>query len=104
MHRSPSTVGVWLVASLGAIAIAVPHLRVDGLQKPVLAFARLATPAPVAGRHESAHLLFIVLTPSGAARVHLRIMARIAQIADCDFMLERLQQATIATGDRLTTG
>jgi CBS domain containing-hemolysin-like protein len=92
--------------------IAVPHLRVDGLQKPVLAFARLATPAPVPGRHETAHLLFIVLTPSGAARVHLRIMARIAQIADSDFLLERLHQATtpaevieaIAAGDRLTTG
>jgi CBS domain containing-hemolysin-like protein len=92
--------------------IAVPHLRVDGLQKPILAFARLRIPAPVPGRQESAHLLFIVLTPSGAARVHLRIMARIAQIADSDYLLERLQLAktsadvieAIAAGDTLTTG
>lgn len=92
--------------------IALPHVRVDGLARPMLIFARLAKTLPVPGRSEAAHFIFLMLTPSGSARVHLRLMARIAHLAESDYILERLAAATttadiaeaIAAGDRLSTG
>jgi CBS domain containing-hemolysin-like protein/mannitol/fructose-specific phosphotransferase system IIA component len=92
--------------------IAIPHLRVDGLAAPVLAFGRSARPLAVPGRTEEARYVFLLLTPGGAARVHLRVLARIALLAESDAVLERLEQAdseaqlveAIGEGDRITTG
>jgi mannitol/fructose-specific phosphotransferase system IIA component (Ntr-type) len=96
-----------------ARGIAIPHVRVDGLARPVAVFARLAAPGiPVANRRETARFLFILLVPSGAQRLHLRLLARIAQIAESDYLLDRLGDAAdaaavqeaLAAGDRVTTG
>jgi CBS domain containing-hemolysin-like protein len=92
--------------------IAIPHARIEGLERPIALFARLSPGIPVANRRESARFLFILLVPSGAQRLHLRLLARIAQIAESDYILERLEQAgdaaaiqeAISAGDRTMTG
>ncbi len=92
--------------------IAIPHARIEGLDRPIAIFARLTPGIPVANRRESARFLFILLVPSGAQRLHLRLLARIAQIAESDYILERLGQAgdaaaiqeALAAGDRTMTG
>ncbi len=92
--------------------IAIPHVRIDGLERPLAVFARLTPGIPIANRHERARFLFILLVPAGAQRLHLRLLARIAQIAESDYILARLDQAgdatavqeALAAGDRATTG
>jgi CBS domain containing-hemolysin-like protein len=92
--------------------IAIPHARVEGLERPLALFVRLTPGIPVANRRETARFLFILLVPSGAQRLHLRLLARIAQIAESDYLLDRLADASdaaavqeaLAAGDRLTTG
>jgi CBS domain containing-hemolysin-like protein/mannitol/fructose-specific phosphotransferase system IIA component (Ntr-type) len=92
--------------------IAIPHARVEGLERPLAAFVRLDPGVPVANRRETARFLFILLVPAGAQRLHLRLLARIAQIAESDYILERLAQAgdaaavqeALAAGDRIASG
>lgn len=103
-HAIPSYVGQ---------GIAIPHLRVEGLVRPLLGFARTLRPVPVPGRgSETARLLFLVFTPHGAARVHLRLIAKLAHLSESSYILERLTEArtpqevveAIADGDRMLTG
>jgi CBS domain containing-hemolysin-like protein len=92
--------------------IAIPHARIEGLERPIAIFARLTPGIPVANRRDTARFLFILLVPAGAQRLHLRLLARIAQIAESDYILERLGQAddaaaiqeALMAGDRATTG
>jgi mannitol/fructose-specific phosphotransferase system IIA component (Ntr-type) len=86
--------------------IAIPHARIVGLERPIAIFARLTPGIPVANRRETARFLFILLVPSGAQRLHLRLLARIAQIAESDYTLERLGQADDTAGiqEALTAG
>jgi CBS domain containing-hemolysin-like protein len=92
--------------------IAIPHARIMDLERPIAIFARLTPGIPVANRHEAARFLFILLVPSGAQRLHLRLLARIAQIAESDYTLERLAQAgdahaiqeALTAGDRAMPG
>lgn len=92
--------------------IAIPHARIDGLPAPIAIFVRLTPGTAVANRRETARFMFILLVPAGAQRLHLRLLARIAQIAESQYLLERLAQATDAVGiqealaasDRATTG
>jgi tellurite resistance protein TerC len=73
--------------------LAVPHARLEGLEKPVVLFARSGPGIPVKGREERCHLLFILLTPSGNPRVQVRLLARVAAIIGSDYVGERLRQA-----------
>ncbi len=86
--------------------IAIPHARIMGLERPIAIFARLTPGIAVANRRETARFLFILLVPSGAQRLHLRLLARIAQIAESDYTLERLGQADDAAAiqEALTAG
>ncbi len=92
--------------------IAIPHARIVGLERPIAIFARLTPGIPVANRRETARFLFVLLVPSGAQRLHLRLLARIAQIAESDYTLERLGQAgdaaaiqeALMAGDRAMSG
>lgn len=73
--------------------LAIPHARVDGLQKASLVFARSEQGIPVKGRPERAHFLFILLTPTGEPRAQVRLLARIASLVQSDYVLERLNLA-----------
>ncbi len=73
--------------------LAIPHARIEGLEKPVLVFARSEEGVPVRGREEKAHFVFILLTPAGAPRAQVRLLARICGLVDSEYVAERLRRA-----------
>jgi PTS system nitrogen regulatory IIA component len=86
--------------------LAIPHARFEGLERPIAISARLTPGIPMANRRETTRFRFICPVPSGAQRLHLRLLARFAQIAENDFTLERLGQAgdAAAIQEALTAG
>jgi CBS domain containing-hemolysin-like protein/mannitol/fructose-specific phosphotransferase system IIA component (Ntr-type) len=76
--------------------IAMPHARIPGLAKPAMVFASSAKGIPVEGG-ERAYLLFLLLTPAGAPRVHQRLQATVAgMIENSEYVDERLRAAVTA--------
>lgn len=73
--------------------LAIPHARLEGLDKPALLFARSDAGIPVKGREDKAVFLFILLTPSGSPRVQVRLLARICGLIDSEYVVERLRRA-----------
>jgi CBS domain containing-hemolysin-like protein len=73
--------------------LAIPHARLEGIERPVLVFARSEEGVPIAGRDEKAHLAFILLTPSGAPRIQARLLARICSLIDSEYVAEQLRKA-----------
>ena len=73
--------------------LAIPHARLEGIDKPALLFARSEEGVPIAGRDEKAHLAFILLTPSGSPRIQARLLARICQFIDSEYVAEKLLKA-----------
>ena len=78
--------------------LAIPHARIEGLDRPVLLFARSDTGVPVRKSPEKARLLFILLTPAGAPRLQVRLLARICGLVDSEYVMDRLLQAPTAVG------
>lgn len=74
--------------------LAIPHARLDGIDKPVLAFARSDEGVPVENSNERADLIFLLLTPSGMARIQPRLLADIAGLFESEYVTERLRKAT----------
>lgn len=72
--------------------LAVPHARLDGLDKPVLLLARSEDGIPVAGRGERAHLLFIVLTSTRSPRDQARLLARVGGLLDSEAVERQLRE------------
>jgi CBS domain containing-hemolysin-like protein len=102
-----------LMTSYVGNGVAIPHLRLDGLSGPLIGFVRLKEGVSVPGRSgEVAKMLFIILSPQGAARVHLRLLSRLAQLIESDYVLDRLAEVTshwdvvqtVGDGDRMLTG
>jgi tellurite resistance protein TerC len=77
--------------------LAVPHARLEGLERPAIVFARSTPGIPVKGREDKAHLLFILLTPAGQPRIQVRLLARVAAIVGSEYVGERLRQADSRT-------
>jgi len=73
--------------------LAIPHARLEGIERPALVFARSESGVPVAGRDEKAHLAFILLTPAGSPRVQARLLARICSLIDSEYVDEQLRNA-----------
>jgi mannitol/fructose-specific phosphotransferase system IIA component (Ntr-type) len=73
--------------------LAVPHGRLDGIDGPVLAFARSDEGVPIEGTNERAELIFLLLTPSGMARIQPRLIADIIHLFDSEYVTERLRKA-----------
>lgn len=73
--------------------LAVPHARIEGLDRPYLFFARSNAGIPVRGGHERVHLVFIVLTPAGSPCVQVRLIARIAGLFQSEYVTDRLKTA-----------
>ena len=87
--------------------LGMPHARLQGLQKAIVLVIRSEKGIPYRGTTERAHLLFVLLTPTGQPRVHQRLQAVIATLLDeSEFIPERLQTATTAAEvlDILRTG
>jgi CBS domain containing-hemolysin-like protein/mannitol/fructose-specific phosphotransferase system IIA component len=73
--------------------LAIPHARLESLDRPVILFARSDAGIPIKGREDKAHLIFVLLTPSGAPRVQVRVLARICGLVDSEYVVERLKRA-----------
>jgi CBS domain containing-hemolysin-like protein/mannitol/fructose-specific phosphotransferase system IIA component (Ntr-type) len=74
-------------------AVALPHARLSGIESSVLVFARSLSGVPIASAHERAHFFFILLTPVGRPREHVRLAARVAHLFESEFIAERLRLA-----------
>ena len=48
-------------------------------------------------REVIAHLLFFLLTPAGAPREQVRLLARVARLLESEYVAERLRHAATAT-------
>ena len=87
--------------------LGMPHARLHGLQKAIVLVIRSEGGIPYRGTTERAHLLFVLLTPTGQPRVHQRLQAVIATLLDeSEFIPERLRTASSASEvlDILRTG
>lgn len=76
--------------------LCVSHARADGLDKPILIFARSEQGVVLKGVQEKAHLLFLLLTPSQQPRVQARLLSRIGGLLESEYVEERLRHATSA--------
>lgn len=74
--------------------LGMPHARLPGLKKAIVLVIRSELGIPYRGTTERAHLLFVLLTPTGQPRVHQRLQAIIATLLDeSEFIPERLRTA-----------
>lgn len=73
--------------------LAIPHARLEGLEKAVLIFARSEEGIPVAGHADRAHLVFLLLTPMAHPRIQARLLARVSGLMESEYVEERLRHA-----------
>lgn len=70
--------------------VAIPHARIETLERPVGGFAHLVEPADFEAIDERpADLVFMLLAPTDAGADHLRALARAARV----FRQERIRAA-----------
>lgn len=92
--------------------LALPHGRLDGIDRPHIVIARAEPGIPVKGGKEKAKLLFILLTPLQQPRLQPRLLARIVGLMESEYVWERLHEAAspeaileaIAAGDPAALG
>ncbi len=73
--------------------LAIPHCRLDGIEQPVLIFARSDDGIPVENSNERIELVFLLLTPGGMARLQPRLLADIVGLIESEYLTERLKKA-----------
>lgn len=93
--------------------IAMPHARLPGLEKPAIIVANAPQGIAIEGSAERARIIFLLLTPAGAPRVHQRLQATLAaMIENSGYVAERLREATtpeqvieiLVAGEQATLG
>lgn len=72
--------------------IAVPRGRIEGIDKPMLVFARSGEGIPLEGTNKRAELIFLLITPRGMARMQPHLLADILGLKDSDYVMERLRK------------
>jgi len=74
--------------------VAIPHARIDGLERPVAAFFRLENPVEFASADGlPVDCVFGLLSPSQAGATHLQALASISRLMRDERMHERLVSA-----------
>lgn len=77
--------------------IAVPHARLPGLARPLIALGRFAKPVPFpAPDNIPIRLIFLILTPSAVPILQLKILSRIASLATNDNLRRKLLRSKSA--------
>lgn len=74
--------------------LAVPHCRLDSLEKPVLLFGRSDEGIPLENSTERIEMIFLLLTPGRMARIQPRLLADIVGLIESEYVTERLKKAT----------
>lgn len=83
-----------LIGTYVGHGIAMPHARLNGLTRPSVMILRSTNGIPCSGSNELAYLLFVLMTPAGQPRVHLRLQSTIAGILhESEFVKDRLLTA-----------
>jgi len=74
--------------------VAIPHARLDGLNKPVVAFVRLAAPIEFnAPDGKPVGYFFVLLAPLEATKKHLELLSVIAEMFASKTFLSQLAAA-----------
>lgn len=79
--------------------VALPHLRVEGLKRPILLLSRTAAgvrdgAAAVEGRtFDGVHAVLVLLSPASDHGYHLRLLGHLASLAEQDGFLDRWAEA-----------
>jgi tellurite resistance protein TerC len=73
--------------------LAIPHGRLDDIERPMLAFARSDEGIALEGTNERAEIIFLLLTPSRIARIQPRLLADIVGLIESEYVTERLREA-----------
>lgn len=77
--------------------VAVPHARVEGVDRMRAVFVRLEQPVPFeAVDDQPVDLLFALFAPKGASSEHLRALARVSRLLRHGDIREQLRQAKTA--------
>lgn len=72
--------------------LAVPRGRIEGIDKPILVFARSGEGIPLEETNKRAELIFLLITPRGMARMQPHLLADIIGLKDSDYIMERLRK------------
>ncbi len=76
--------------------VAIPHARIEGINRPVAAFLRLAAPVDFAAADDlPVELVFGLLSPVSAGATHLHALAEISRL----MRDEVLHEALLGAGD-----
>jgi CBS domain containing-hemolysin-like protein/mannitol/fructose-specific phosphotransferase system IIA component len=73
--------------------VSVPHCRLEGLEKPLVVFARSNRGIPAPNRSERTHLMFILVTSPAHPREQARLLSRIGGLLDNESVVGRLREA-----------
>lgn len=77
--------------------VAIPHLRLPLLEKPVIAFVRLQRPLDINAVDDApVDLIMLLLSPAGDGPHHLRRLSRISRLMRNPELLEDLREAASA--------
>ncbi|MHC4606430.1 MAG: PTS sugar transporter subunit IIA, partial [Planctomycetota bacterium] len=77
-------------------SVAIPHARIEGVKSPLVILGRSEDGIPVKGRKEKAHLIFMVISPTGQPRIQARLLTRIGGLMDSEYVEDRLREARSA--------
>jgi CBS domain containing-hemolysin-like protein len=73
--------------------LAVPHARLDGIDRPVVVFAQSTEGIPVKGSTERIHIIFMLLTPLSTPQFQVRLLARISGLMHSEYVVERVRES-----------
>ena len=73
--------------------LAVPHARLDGIDRPVVVFAQSTEGILVKGSTERIHIIFMLLTPLSTPQFQVRLLARISGLMQSEYVVERLRES-----------
>lgn len=74
--------------------VAIPHAKIGGLTKVLVAFGRSGRGIEFAAHDQKpTHLFFVLLAPENSTATHLKILARLSRLLKETSFRERLMQA-----------
>lgn len=74
--------------------LAIPHATVLGLSAPAIGVAVAPVPIPFGAPEEDpVRVLFVLLSPPGHEREHVKLLARICRLARHQELIRRLEEA-----------
>ena len=71
--------------------VAVPHARLDGIDKPTLAFGRSEEGVELGATNQRAEIFFLAISPSQTPRMQAYFLASIARLIGSEYVLMRLR-------------